>query len=73
MSYLTGPVTIVTCPPVDEVLFPNDISCQILKDVRKAAMADFDDIPGLKEDRIEVERALGKQTSNRSVPCLKNH
>ncbi|XP_041356558.1 lysophosphatidic acid phosphatase type 6-like isoform X2 [Gigantopelta aegis] len=55
----TCSVKIVTSPSIDEVLFPNNINCPVVKDVINATMVDFDNIPGIKEDRMKMESALG--------------
>uniref|UniRef100_K1S4N6 Lysophosphatidic acid phosphatase type 6 n=1 Tax=Magallana gigas TaxID=29159 RepID=K1S4N6_MAGGI len=43
----------------DEHLFPNPHTCPMLRQVNRAAIVDGVNIPELKEDRLEIEKALG--------------
>ena len=43
----------------DEILFPNPHVCSVLKKANHAAMIHFDNIPGIKEDRLLIENVIG--------------
>lgn len=48
-----------TATQSDEHLFPNPHTCPMLRQVNRAAIVDGVNIPELKEDRLEIEKALG--------------
>lgn len=58
-NFIGQKIKFYTATQSDEHLFPNPHTCPMLRQVNRAAIVDGVNIPELKEDRLEIEKALG--------------
>ncbi|XP_067659898.1 lysophosphatidic acid phosphatase type 6-like [Haliotis asinina] len=59
----SGSASISISPQKDEVLLPNPHVCSVVRDINHAAMIHFDNIPGIQQDRLHLEKILGVDSS----------
>ena len=56
----TEPLTIHTMKPGQDPLVPRTTNCAVLRHINHQAMIHAGDLPEFKDDRLAVEKALGK-------------
>ncbi|XP_071115925.1 lysophosphatidic acid phosphatase type 6-like [Haliotis cracherodii] len=54
----SGTASISISPLDNEVLLPNPHICAVVRDINRAAMLHFDNIPGILHDRLRLEKVL---------------
>lgn len=62
-DFIGQKIKFYTAAQDEEHLFPNPHTCPMLRQVNRAAIVDGINLPDLKEDRLEIEKALGLYTS----------